>query len=134
MFLLILNDCSQHLNMSDSEEEFFLATQMPQSGNSRPDGAKVKEKVVSDGSLSVVDYFFLVTFNWDLMVGDPFKMTVLEVIKDFPEDWITGPLNESSRKMKFPVKAFDGGEFSLFCKVQKGRPFFIKSRSKKESN
>ena len=78
MFLLILNDCSQHLNMSDSEEEFFLATQMPQSGNSRPDGAKVKEKVVSDGSLSVVDYFFIVTFNWDLMVGDPFKMTVLE--------------------------------------------------------
>lgn len=100
----------QLFKMSDSEEEFFASTQLPQS----------KSPVVSGSQkLSVVEYFFLVTFNWDLMIGSPFQINVLEVLREFPEDWITGPLTRNNRLVKKKLKAL-GGQFSLFCKVQKG--------------
>ena len=104
--------------MSDSEEDFFMATQLPSCFDR-------KSSEVSDRKVSVVEYFFLVTFNWDLMVGSPFEMNVYEGIKDFPEHWIKGPLSASNRQVKFPVLALGGGVFSLFCKVQKGINYLI---------
>lgn len=97
--------------MADSDEDFFLDTQLP-------------PKLVSDSSdvskVSVVEYFFAVTFNWNLFVGHPFQMNVLEKITDFPDHWIKGPLRNAHRLEKLPVRAFGGGQFSLFCKVEKG--------------
>lgn len=100
--------------MSDSEEDFFLATQLPPKSR--------KKRVVSDISskLSVVEYFFLVTFNWDLMVGNPFQINVREVLTEFPDEWIKGALVKSNRVEKIKINSFGGGQYSLFCKVEKG--------------
>lgn len=100
--------------MSDSEEEeFFQATQLPGKNDS----------VVSDSAaikLSVVEYFFIITFNWDLMIASPFEISVCESIKDFPQEWLKGPLNKKSRKQKIMISVLGGGSYSLFCKVEKG--------------
>lgn len=103
-----MSDCEE---ISDVEEEFLLPTQLP---------TKVRGAVSVPLKVSVVEYFFLVTFNWDLMVGEPFQLNVLEVISDFPEAWIKGPLSKINRQQKVSIKAFGGGQYSLFCKVQKG--------------
>lgn len=96
--------------MADSEEEeFFQATQLPEK----------KTTDVSDRK-SVVEYFFIVSFNWDLMVGSPFEINVLEVLKDIPENWIYGPLSKDDRKSKIPLKALGSGDYSVFCKIEKG--------------
>lgn len=95
--------------MSDSEEDFF-ASQMPQ---------KREEKAVS-AKKSVVEYFFLVIFDWNLMAGSPFQMHVWETMKDFPEGWIKGPLSRVNRKAKIQVSGLGGENYSLFCKVEKG--------------
>lgn len=98
--------------MSDSEEDFFVQTQLP---------PKVIEKEeVSEYQRSLVEYFFLVTFNWDLMVPSPFQMTVCESIDVFPDHWIKGHLSEKYRQEKVKIEALGEGYFSLFCKVQKG--------------
>lgn len=104
--------------MSDSDEEFFLPTQLPPQvpRNRLNEGVSV-EKVVKK---SVVEYFFLVVFNWNLMVGNPFELHVWEVIPDFPEEWILGPLTYDNRLQKLPINAFGGSQYSLFCKVEKG--------------
>ena len=99
--------------MADSEEEeFFQATQMPEK--------KSQVSATEGGKMSVVEYFFLVTFNWDLMVGSPFEMYVCEKIKEFPEEWIKNRLTDYKRQIRIRVSALGGGEFSLFCKVEKG--------------
>lgn len=100
--------------MSDSDEDFFVSTQLP---------TKKKESVsvfTAPYKQSVVEYFFLVTFNWDLMVANPFQLNVCEKIIEFPEAWIKGPLNKENRLLKQPINALGGGQHSLFCKVQKG--------------
>lgn len=102
--------------MSESDEELFYATQLPQ---------VEKNPSVSDmeppcRKLSVVDYFFVVTFSWDLMTGSPFEMNVLEVVKAFPDEWISGPLSKSNRLLRLKVSALGINDYSLFCKVQKG--------------
>lgn len=98
---------------SDSDIEFFASTQRSlQSKNSN-----VSNK---SSSGSVVEYFFLVTFNWDLMVGLPFEINVIEQINDFPSEWIKGHLSNEYRQEKRPIAAFGGGNYSLFCKVEKG--------------
>lgn len=96
----------------DSETEFFTQNQIPSK-------ASVSDISRAD-KVSVVEYFFLVTFNWDLMVGNPFEINVAEVVNDFPESWIKGPLTRMNRQRKITVIAFGGGQYSLFCKVQKG--------------
>ena len=95
--------------MSDSDEDFFQATQLPPRTN-----VSVSCKV------SVVEYFFLVTFDWNLLIGNPFEIYVLEAIKEFPEDWIKGPLTKENRLQKQAISACGGGKYSLFCKVEKG--------------
>lgn len=105
--------------MSDSESEadFFLEqTQVPNEVSFPIGGYK----------LSVVEYFFLVIFNWDLMVGAPFEMLVREAftVNDFPEEWIDGHLSEVNRKEKRQLSMFGEGKYSLFCKVQKGTKLF----------
>lgn len=94
---------------SDAETDLFIDTQPP-----------VNEDVSVLVKRSVVEYFFLVTYNWNLLVGSPFEVNVREVINDFPEDWIKGPLTQSNRQEKVPIRAFGGGSYSLFCKVEKG--------------
>ena len=59
------------------------------------------------------------------MVGNPFQMNVCEAINDFPVEWIKGPLKKAYRLKKLPINAFGGGQYSLFCKVQKGTTFNI---------
>ena len=107
--------------MSDSDEEFFFNSQLPETQLCTDER---KSKDVSLGSdsfkVSLVEYFFLVTFNWDLLAGHPFQMSVLEVLTDFPEEWIKGPLKNPFRLQKRRVMALGGGQYSLFCKVQKG--------------
>lgn len=100
--------------MSDSDEDFFFATQLP---------SKKRERVSDDRpelSQSVVEYFFLITFNWNLMVDCPFELNVREKIKDFPNSWIKGSLSNDKRIKKIRISALGGGEYSLFCKVDKG--------------
>lgn len=94
---------------SEDETEFFVKSQ-------------INSQVSSSQKASVVKYFFVITFNWDLMVGTPFESNVCELFKneDFPEEWITGPLSQCNRKEKRRVISLDGGVYSLFCKVEKG--------------
>lgn len=101
---------------SDSDEDIFLATQFS------PKVTYLKSvSEVSAVKMSVVDYFFLVVFDWNLMVGNPFQMYVWESIKDFPEEWIKGTLTMINRQKKIAIASFGGGNYSLFCKVEKGR-------------
>lgn len=54
------------------------------------------------------------------MNGLPFEILVCEVINDFPEEWIQGPLTNCNRKIRVPMSAFEGRDYSLFCKIEKG--------------
>lgn len=94
--------------MSDSDEDFFLPSQ------------KMKQiDLVSAKRVSAVKYFFVVSFNWNLMVANPFEIHVLESIRDFPDEWITGPLTTENRLRKVTINVLEG-QYSLFCKVEKG--------------
>lgn len=113
-----LSKIIQQIRVSDSEEDFFLPTQLS------PPKKGVSDSTVG-AKVSVVEYFFLVTFDWNLMEGNPFQMSVLEVIKDFPEEWIRGPLTKNCRLEKVAISVFGGGNYSLFCKVEKGGIIYI---------
>ena len=99
----------------DSLEETQLPTPLEAQALPPPDG---KEGV----GTSVVEYFFLILFNWDVDDRNPFSCFVWSLFddNDITHGWITGPLYDSYRMMEISPSCLNG-KYSLFCKVEKGK-------------
>ena len=85
---------------------------------------QVSTKGNSTLKMSRLEYFWVIIFQWDLDVVNPFQMYVKQVLKDagFPNSWLEGGLNDNCRKMKLKLKlkSQEAEKYSLYCKLEKG--------------
>lgn len=91
----------------DSDEEFFYASQ-------------IKGK---PASLSQINYFFVVVFELNVNLKNPFQCYPLENFcdDDIPSSWIRGSLEPKYRVEDRVFNCFPGKKFNVFCKVEKGK-------------
>ena len=67
---------------------------------------------------------WLVVFHWDVEDSEPFSLHVRNIFTDeeVPESWYAFMLKDDYRKKKIFLHALEG-EYSVFCKVEKGTIF-----------
>ena len=78
---------------------------------------------------SVIEYFFVVVFEINVDLRNPFQCYVLEIFQedDIPSSWITGPLEAKFRVIEREFNCLRGRKFNVFCKIEKG--IFLRGRS-----
>ena len=79
---------------------------------------------VTSTKTSVVDYKWVITFNWDLDEENPFEIYQRNSFsaKEIPNDWYHKALNDTCRHQKLQLTGLRGQHYSVFCKIEKGRP------------
>lgn len=85
-----------------------------------------QEKLASTQDGISIDCNYIVLFEWDLELKEPFHLIVRtkNVSQDIPETWLTKSLNESGRLQKRKFKSMENRVFSVYAKMEKGKPFF----------
>ena len=79
-------------------------------------------------SLSDVEYFWFIAFEWNVLEEEPFQIFVREYFgdDDIPDTWFTGNLSDKNREVKLKLNAVAGGNpYSIFAKVQKGIYIYV---------
>ena len=74
---------------------------------------------------SRLEYWWLITFQWDINVEEPFKMYVRSIFKNrIPISWYQGGLNLNCRQIPLNLPGLPGKSYSIFAKVEKGINYF----------
>ena len=73
---------------------------------------------------SNVEYFWNICFHWDIGNKNPFSLQPISNFteKEVPPTWYLFKLRDDLRLKKVYVRMLNG-EYSIFCKVEKGKAF-----------
>ena len=113
-----LNSLRHHPTMSD--EDMFLSQRETHPPKEAP--VPTSQPLPSD-----VEYHWAVMFHFDIGNKEPFSMFLRSTFseKDIPSAWFRYKLSNERRLMKNYIHALNGN-YSVFCKVEKGKHLFIK--------
>ena len=78
----------------------------------------------ADQPESDINYFWFISFEWNVLDEKPFNIFVREYFgdEDIPDNWFTGVLTEENRRQKLKLKAVAGRNLhSIFAKIEKGK-------------
>ena len=74
-------------------------------------------------------YDWVIMFMWNINEEDPFSIVPIRHFKggnDFPIELVTGALTDKSRIKRYKINCLPGNNnYSLFCKIEKGKIFYI---------
>lgn len=109
-----------------SDEDFFQSSQkdIREPNAVRDSGGSKTQPQKSD-----VEYHWNVVFHWDIGNRTPFAIYPRAVFSDseVPASWYAFKLRDDLRKKKIYIRMLNGN-FSIFCKVEKGMPLIYKIR------
>lgn len=76
---------------------------------------------------SIFTYHRVILFNYDVQCKKPFISYNRNIFTedDIDPSWFSGPLTPTNRKKILPISSLGGGRFSVFCKIEIGRFFFL---------
>lgn len=79
------------------------------------------QSILSLPTALTYDYLWCILFEWDVDVEFPFDIFQIGSFptSELKPNWISGELDELSRRKKIKFKSLPGRSFSLFAKVEK---------------
>lgn len=103
--------------MSNSDEDMFLSQK-----ETRISTEVEVHMPKSQPQRSDVEYLWVVAFHWDIGDGNPFTLQPIcnFTESEVPSTWYAFKLRDDLRKKKINVRMLSG-EYSIFCKVEKGK-------------
>ena len=100
-----------------SDEDFFAYSQADQARS--PDVSRFVSK--TQPQKSDLEYMYWILFHWDLGNSEPFSIHNKSLFgEEIPDTWYSFKLRDDLRLKKIYFRMLNG-EYSVFCKVEKGR-------------
>ena len=108
------------LKMSNSDEDLFASQKDLRSKTDVPTFVSKTQPQSSE-----VEYLWIIAFHWDIGETSPFSLQPIcnFTESEVPSTWYSFKLRDDLRLKKIDVRALSG-QYSIFCKVEKGMFFY----------